>query len=440
MIIYNAKINNDTIWLGDISNQKHIEVINYFLKTISFDEVKKIFVVEGFLNFNNFNQKIKQVKPIKGKEQEFKKFKNIKTMLKYFDVITALAWLDITTDKTLSLKEIERKFNIIVDNDTLNELCYLSFENIDPFNLKDNLIICKNKTILKIKDNNKITPYFMTSIKNILESRKENIYIDDESLKKIYKNNIYFFKIDSYLTLTTEQINYIYDDFLNINEYEKYRSLLSSFLMKKQRYKQLKNYNNILKIKQKFNYLECSIIDLFVKPEFCFNTYHCSGICEDTKIAQEIYSNIKLLQNSFLNKNLRYKLLCKNGLCLDKYSHNDIVNFLDTMEKELIKHKTLQNWNDNQMYFAIQQNDFAEIEKLYQATIRKALYGILYFMNDKEIHNLISFLLQNNHFTKCKTILKTASFFNRLPKQTKQILQTCKEHHFNPNYITTIND
>lgn len=377
--------------LNSISNPFYKTIISNLLDIIKFNDFKNHFIENNYIDLSDFYKKINLIQIKKNQEQTLKIFQSAELLVQKFDILTTLAWINLTSTKIIALNEIETRLNIKLDKNQFNELCYLSFENIDPYNIKNYLLpygVEKN-LILKINnDDFVVSPYLFYIIEQNIEYINKNVYIDDNTFYKIFINNAEFYKIANYFTFTKQQIQYAYEYVLEHyidNDY-----LIDdfiSFIEYNQRYKNIDIYKQALDLKEKIG-VKGSVVDFLIKPEKILEYYPYKNKCKTIK------EHIKLMQKVFTNKKQRYKILAQCGFKLDECSNEELAYIFRDEEKNRA--------------FAIFING----------------------LTNQEIEIFVEYLIKNNHFQTIKIMMYFLFCFN----EQDLLLSIFKKNQFNPNF------
>ncbi|ULO04560.1 hypothetical protein [Campylobacter sp. RM12651] len=383
--------------LQAFQNPKHKEAISFLIDTIGLNNFRETFIKGQYCVFDEVMSKLKYITPKKGKEQHFKALLEPKLLLAHLDVLSVIAWIDLSTSfiKTKTLRPLHQLYYIKqelamnITKEQKKELIFLNFQNIDPFNILEECVFLHNdKFVLTLKSDIFITPYVMNIIKISLEAIAciRPIQIQTQTLKKLCIKDNNFFKIMDYLVLTKEQINYVYSKSLESNK----KTELRDFLKQDERYKSLENYESVLKICKALNIEnnETNIITYLVNPEddmlFNFNAEKVLEIYEILPLFKKAYTNKTQINNIFSNTGL---ILVDDWL---NYAYNHIGEI----------------------------DDFIFV-----------LMNFCIGTDTKNICSLVVKLLENHKFSIVKALFRTPNI--QLDKK-EAILNICKDFGFNP--------
>lgn len=384
--------------LKAFQNPKHKEAISFLIDTIGLNNFRETFIKGQYCVFDEVMSELKYITPKKGKEQQFKALLEPKFLPAYLDVLSVIAWIDLSTGfikiKTLrplyQLCSIKHNLAVNITKEQKKELVFLNFQNIDPFNILEECVFLHNdKFVLNLKSDIFITPYVMNIIKISLDAIAciRPIQIQTQTLKNLNIEDDNFFKIMDYLVLTKEQVNYVYSKSLESNK----KTELRDFLRQDERYKLLENYESILKICKALNREnnEKNIITYLVSPEddilFSF----------DSEKVLKIYEILSLFKNAYTNKTQINNIFFNTGLVLV----DDWLNYA-----------------------------YSHIEKIENFTF--VLMNFCIGTDTKNICSLVVKLLENYRFYTAKALLRVPG----IQKDKKEaILNICKDFGFNPN-------
>lgn len=410
--------------LKAFQNPKHKEAINFLIDTIGLNNFRETFIKGQYCVFDEVMSELKYITPKKGKEQHFKALLEPKFLSAYLDVLSVIAWIDLSTSfikiKTLrplyQLCSIKHNLAINITKEQYKELVFLNFQSIDPFNILEECVFLHNdKFVLNLKSDIFITPYVMNTIKISLDAIAciRPIQIQTQTLKKLCIEDDNFFKIMDYLVLTKEQINYVYSKSLESKKiYTRYEHKsqhsyflmydnshkIKDFLIKDERYKLLENYESVLKICKALNIEnDEKVVGFLVRPEEEISMNFC------LETITKAYENLDAFKEAYTNKTQICNILYRTGLVL------------------------ADNWLD-----FIYDNIEDTIDDFYFQS------GFLTITDEKNLSDLIIKLLKNHKFRTVRVLydykdyFKLSNVLEPLKNKKQLILNICKDFGFNP--------
>lgn len=389
--------------LESMPTPKHKQAMKFLLELVDFNDFKNNFIDRCYLNFQDYYDKLKTIKAKKSNKNLlescvfFSNYSVMKPLLdnKYLDILSIIALIDLKNydyDCNVFLCNIEKDLNYKLNDSELKELIFLSFKNVDPFNLHKQV----EDGVFRLNKDIKVTPYLINKIYKVFYSfsLKNELFIDDETLERLSKNNPSFFNIADIFSYTEKQIRSIYLDYLDDSDfYEKitlkcdmcHSKKIIAFLENNKRFKALANYEKAKQLAEIINIPKNKFADFLWTPEKFMRFQNMDTIIE-------LKNHSDLIKDAFKHEKQRFNIFMTTG----------ITTIMD------YRYKDISITAEHSFY-----------------------YGLLCSMDNDNFADFINFLIQNHKYDIIANLYYLSSKFS---EKQKIIFQICKQNDLNINY------